>query len=249
MICPMLSALKPTDDYGNPVDRECIYDNCRFFNQQQRDCNLMMASRAMLKMAEQGPQAAAPALSPTALTDMERRLTDVGKGLLHSSMEVIEVIRHAGQESIGKVTEVGTSLTQRFQGLELQLKTGPHDFETRLAAGLDESEARTAQGLQAYLGEMRATFDETMGRVQARLEEQGRGVGATAAAASQSLDQLAAITDLQQKVAERLLEEMSLLSANARKLEQMLASIDKKLGKSADEGLQISQQLLLVKGQ
>jgi len=271
VICPMLSALKPTDDHGNPVDRECIYDNCRFFNQQQRDCNLMMASRAMLKMAEQGPQAAAPALSPTALTDMERRLTDVGKGLLHSSMEVIEVIRHAGQESIGKVTEVGTSLAQRFQGLELQLKTGPHDFETRLAAGLneveariaarlqendgriaavlEESEARTAQGLQAYLGEMRATFDETMGRVQARLEEQGRGVGATAAAASQSLDQLAAITDLQQKVAERLLEEMSLLSANARKLEQALAAIDKKADKSADESLQISQQLLLVKGQ
>src|SRR3989449_7742459 len=271
MICPMLSALKPTDDHGNPVDRECIYDNCRFFNQQQRDCNLMMASRAMLKMAEQGPQAAAPGLSPTALTDLERRLTDVGKGLLHSSMEVQEVIRQAGHESIGKVSEVGNSLAQRFQGLELQLKTGPHDFEARLAAGLqevegriaaslqeneggiaavlEESGARTAQGLQASLGEMRATFDETMGRVQARLEEQGRGVGATAAAASQSLDQLAAITDLQQKVAERLLEEMSLLSANARKLEQALAAIDKKADKSADESLQISQQLLLVKGQ
>src|SRR2546425_1243230 len=278
----MLSALKPTDDHGNPVDRACIYDNCRFFNQQRRDCNLMMASRAMLKMAEQGPQAAVPGLSPTALTDMERRLTDVGRGILHSSMEVQEVIRQAGQESIGKVTEVGNSLAQRFQGLEHQLKTGPHDLETRLAAGLqevegrttvrlheidariaarlqeidgriaavlEESEARTAQGLQAYLGEMRAAFDETMGRIQARLEDQGRGVGATAAAASQSPDQLAAITDLQQKVAERLLEEMSLLSANARKLEQALAAIDKKTDKSADESLQISQQLLLVKGQ
>ncbi|OLE65377.1 MAG: hypothetical protein AUG03_05010 [Acidobacteria bacterium 13_1_20CM_2_68_14] len=251
MICPMLSALKPTDDHGNPVDRECIYDNCRFFNQQQRDCNLMMASRAMLKMAEQGPQAAAPALSPTALTDMERRLTDVGKGLLHSSMEVIEVIRHAGQESIGKVTEVGTSLTQRFQGLELQLKTGPHDFETRLAAGLNEVEARIAARLQENDGRIAAVLEESEARtaqgLQAYLGE--IGVGATAAAASQSLDQLAAITDLQQKVAERLLEEMSLLSANARKLEQALAAIDKKADKSADESLQISQQLLLVKGQ
>src|SRR5882762_3231724 len=269
MICPMLSALKPTDDNGRPVDRECIYENCRFFNTQQRDCNLMMASRAMLKMAEQAPQAAG--ISPAALTDMERRLTDVGKGLLHSSMEVLEVVRQSGHESIGKVAEVGDSVAQRLQGLELQLKSGPEDAEIRLTAGLQEvegrvgaslleiegriagslreSEARTAQGLQAYLAEMRAAFAETMARVEARLEEQGRGVGATAAAASQSLDQLTALTDLQQKVAERLLEEMSLLDATARKLEQMLAALDKKIDKRVDDSLQVSQQLLLVKGQ
>jgi tetratricopeptide (TPR) repeat protein len=271
MICPMLSALKPTDDNGNPVDRECIYENCRFFNIPQRDCNLMMASRAMLDMAQQGPPAAAPALSPTALADMERRLTDVGKGILHSSMEVQEVVRQAGQESIGKVAEVGDSLARRLLGLEQQLRSGPQDgdakisagiqeiearltsslreMEGRIAAALEESEVRTAQGLQAYLGEMRTSFDETMGRVQSRLEEQGRGVGATAAAASQSLDQLAALTDLQQKVAERLLEEMSLLAANVRKVEQTLAAIDKKIDKSTEEGVQISQQVLLVKGQ
>jgi len=96
---------------------------------------------------------------------------------------------------------------------------------------------------------MRAAFAETMARVEARLEEQGRGVGATAAAASQSLDQLTALTDLQQKVAERLLEEMSLLDATARKLEQMLAALDKKIDKRVDDSLQVSQQLLLVKGQ
>ena len=269
MICPMLSALKPTDDNGRPVDRECIYENCRFFNTQQRDCNLMMASRAMLKMAEQAPQAAG--ISPAALTDMERRLTDVGKGLLHSSMEVLEVVRQSGHESIGKVAEVGDSVAQRLQGLELQLKSGPEDAEIRLTAGLQEvegrvgaslleiegriaaslreSEARTAQGLQAYLAEMRAAFAETMARVEARLEEQGRGVGATAAAASQALDQLTALTDMQQKVAERLLEEMSLLDATARKLEQMLGALDKKIDKRVDDSLQVSQQLLLVKGQ
>src|SRR5436309_1866218 len=282
MICPMLSALKPTDENGHPVDRECIYENCRFFNQQQRDCTLMMASRAMLKMAEQGPQAAAPGLSPSALTDMERRLTDVGKGILHSSMEVQEVVRQAGQESVVKVAEVGDSLAGRLRDLEARIKTGPQDLDARLASGLQEvqgrlagslqgvqghlatglqemegrvasalqeSEARTAQGLQAYLGEMRAAFEGTMARIQARLEEQGRGVGATAAAASQGLDQLTTLTDLQQKVAERLLEEMSLLSASVRKLELTFAALDKKLDKSADESLQISQQILLVKGQ
>ncbi len=264
MICPMLSALKPTDDNGNPVDRECIYEDCRFFNQTQRDCNLMMASRAMLKMAEQGP-------APTALADMERRFTDVGRGLLQSSMEMQEIVRQAGQETAGKVAEVREDLAQRLQGLEARLQPGPQDIEARLAAGLQEverrlagrqreieerivsilqeNEGRTAQGLQAYLGEMRAALEGTIGRVQTRLEEQGRGVGATAAAASQSLDQLAALTDLQQKVAERLLEEMSLLNANTRKLEGALAATDRKIDKSAEESLQLSQQLLLVKGQ
>ncbi len=271
MICPMLSALKPTDDNGNPVDRECIYENCRFFNIELRDCNLIMASRAMLKMAEQGPPAAAPGVPPAALADLERRFTEVGRGLLQSSMEVQDIIHQAGQATSGKVAEVGDSLAQRLQGLAAGLQSGPRETEAKLAAHLQEvegrlgaaqqeserriattlqeSEARTAQGLQAYLAEMRAAWEEGLARVQARLEEQGRGVGATAAAASQGLDQLAALADLQQKVAERLLEEMSLLSANARKLETTLGSLDKKLDKAADEGLQISQQLLLVKGQ
>ncbi|HKB07719.1 MAG TPA: tetratricopeptide repeat protein [Candidatus Polarisedimenticolia bacterium] len=319
MICPMLSALKPTDENGNPVDRECIYENCRFFNIPQRDCNLMMASRAMLDLAQHAPPPASPTLSPTALADMERRLTDVGKGILHSSMEVQEVVRQAGQESIARLADMGDSLARRLLGIEQQIQSGPRDGDTkasagleevvrqsgqesiarladmgdslarrllgieqqmvsgsqagdtglssglqniegrltsglreiegRIAAALEESEARTAKGLQAYLGEMRASFDETIGRVQARLEEQGRGVGATAAAASQSLDQLAALTDLQQKVAERLLEEMSLLTASIRKAEQLVTALDKKVDKSAAEGVQLSQQLLLVKGQ
>ena len=260
MICPMLSALKPTDDNGNPVDRECIYENCRFFNIEVRDCNLMMASRAMLKMAEQGPPAAAPGVPPAALADMEKRFTEVGKGLLHSSMEMQQLVQQAGQATSSSVAEVGDSLARRLEGLAEGLHAAPRETEAKLAASLQEierriatalqeSEARTAQGLQGYLAGMRHAFEEGLARVQARLEEQGRGVGATAAAASQSLDQLTAITDLQQKVAERLLEEMSLLSANSRKLETTLASHDKKLDKAADEGLQISQQILLVKGQ
>jgi Tfp pilus assembly protein PilF len=271
MICPMLLALKPTDDNGNAVDRECIYENCRFFNIELRDCNLMVASRSMLKMAEQGPQVAAPGLPPTALADMERRFNEVGRGLLHSSIEVQDIVRQAGLATSGKVAEVGDSLAQRLEGLAAGLQAGPREseaklaaslqeiegrlgtaqqeFERRIASALQESEARTAAGLQGYLAEMRASFDEGIARVQTRLDEQGRGVGATAAAASQSLEQLAAITDLQQKIAERLLEEMSLLSANAGKLESVLASLDKKLDKASDEGLQISQQLLLVKGQ
>ena len=51
LICPMLTALEPTDEAGQPVDRECIYERCRFFNLEQRDCNLMLGSRAMERLA------------------------------------------------------------------------------------------------------------------------------------------------------------------------------------------------------
>jgi len=307
MICPMLSALKPTDDNGRPVDRECIYENCRFFNLELRDCNLMVASRAMLKMAADGPPAQAPGAPPAALTDMEKRLTEVGRGLLHSSMEVQSIVQHTGQSTSAKVDEVGASLAQRLDSLGQSLapiaqrldavgqglQSGPRDqearitallresetrivaslrevegrvasarqelegrlvaaqqeLETRIASALNDSEARTAQGLQAYLADMRLSTEEGLARLQTRLEDQGRGVGVTAAAASQTIEQLAGLAELQQKVAEKILEEIALAGANARRLESLLAALDKKIDKTADEGLQLSQQLLLVKGQ
>src|SRR5262245_5446619 len=155
MICPMLSALKPTDENGQPVNRECIYEECRFFNVEQRDCNLMMASRAMLRMAVPGPAPAAPGATGADLQDMERRLTDLGKGLLHSSLEVQGVVREAGQATISRVTEAGDSLTRTLaetgdaltkklaetsdvlskQLAEItgRLQAGPEDLEARLA--------------------------------------------------------------------------------------------------------------------
>ena len=102
MICPMLSALKPTDDAGRPVNRECIYEECRFFNVAQRDCNLMMASRAMLRMAEKGPETGASAQAAP-FAEMDRRLTSVGKDLWHSSLEVQGVVREAGQAILEKI--------------------------------------------------------------------------------------------------------------------------------------------------
>jgi Tfp pilus assembly protein PilF len=240
MICPMLSALMPTDENGQPVNRECIYEECRFFNVEQRDCNLMMASRAMLRVAELGaPQpAAAPEVSAAALADMERRLTDVGKGLLQSSLEVQDVVQQAGQANVSRVAEVGDALAGQLAGIADRLGAGPQELEARLAAGL-----------QAGLGEMRTLLEETAGRLQARLDEQARGVGATAAATSQVLEQLQGLTDLQQKVAERVLEELSLVSATSGKLEQAVAALDRKMDRAADESLQISQLITLVKGQ
>ena len=282
MICPMLSALKPIDDNGQPVNRECIYEECRFFNVEQRDCTLMMASRAMLLVAAPGAPRAASGATGAELLDMERRLTELGKGLLHSSLEVQGVVREAGQATIGRVAEAGDalsrtvsetgdsisrrvaetgeSLAKQVAGIAERLGAGPQELEARLAtslqelegrvmAGRMESEARLAERLQASIAEMRAILQQTLAPLQARLDEQSRGVGVTAAATSQSLEQLQAIGELQQKIADRVLEELALVSATSAKLEQAVASLDKKMDRAADESLQISQLMTLVKGQ
>lgn len=262
MICPMLSALKPTDENGQPVNRECIYEECRFFNVEQRDCNLMMASRAMLLWAgrDTSRPAAAAGASGAELADMERRLNDLGRGLLQSSLEVQGVVREIGQATIGRVAEAGDALSRQVAEIADRLGAGPRELESRLAtsliefegrltAGLQETEARLAGRIQAGLGEMRAALEAGVAPLQSRLEDQARGVGATAAATSQALEQLQALTDLQQQIAGRVLEELSLAGATSAKLEQALAGLDKKMDRAAGESLQISQLIMLVKGQ
>ena len=142
MICPMLSALKPVDDQGRPVNRECIFEGCRFFNREQKDCNLMIGSRAMVRAAAEA--AARP---------------DPAKDLLRSSQELQGEVRQAGQASL-----------QRIASLE---------------------------GGMAEIG----------------------------AAVAQLASQVAAITDMQQKVADRLLEEISLLTATSAKAEQAVGAL------------------------
>jgi len=273
VICPMLSALKPTDDNGAPVNRECIYEECRFFNVAHRDCNLMMASRAMLESAQAG--AARPATSsdapPAALLDMERRLTDLGRGLLQSSLEVQGVVREAGQVTLGHLREVSDALTRRLEGIETRVSSFPQDADSRHAAALREIEARIAGGLQelngmlasvlerlpgqvtaavsAAQGGAGAGVEQAIARLQARVDELGRGVAATAAATSQILEQIGSVGDLQQKIADRLLEEMSLVSAGSGKIDQAVTAINKKIDRVGEDGMQSSQLLTLVKGQ
>src|SRR5260221_7899260 len=85
LLCPMLTALKPTDDAGAPVNRECIYEQCRFFHLEKRDCSLMMASRAMLQMADDTTRAGAAGVAPP--PDFKRPLNHIGEHLLQSALE------------------------------------------------------------------------------------------------------------------------------------------------------------------
>ena len=196
MICPMLSALKPTDDNGAPVNRECIYEECRFFNIEHRDCNLMMASRAMLEAAQQGGARAALSSEapPAALLDMERRLTDLGRGLLQSSLEVQGVVREAGQATIGHLAEVSDALARRIDGIEARLPSSPQEADARLAAALREIDGRIAGVLQEIHGMLASVLEQLPGRVSAAV---GQGQGGTGAALEQATARFQARLDEQ----------------------------------------------------
>jgi tetratricopeptide (TPR) repeat protein len=133
-ICPMLSALKPIDEKGQPVNRECIFEQCRFFNLDQKDCNLMIGHRAV-------------------------------------------------------------------ERLETSLRLGPDVQAAVLQAGQAADR----------VGSLESTVNG-LGAALARLETQ-----------------IAAIIEVQQKVADRLLEEMSLLLARTQKNDQSIAAFTTRL--------------------
>ncbi len=254
LLCPMLTALKPIDDAGQPVNRECIYEQCRFFHLEKRDCSLMMASRAMLQMAEEGAHAGTPGGIPPA--DFERRLTDMGKDLLHSALEVQGVVREVGQANLEQTASVETriealerDLGQRLAALEAAAQAGGDE---RLEAALAQIEARL-QALEAGTGErleaVAARAEERFDAVVARAEEHGKILFDLGAASAQTTEQMAALSELQQKVADRLLEEMSLVGANSHKVEQAIAGLEKKVDQTSQENVHLSQLVTLIKGE
>jgi tetratricopeptide (TPR) repeat protein len=138
----MLSVLPPVDAAGQPVNRECLKDPCRFYDRKAKDCGLSIASR------------------------LTARLADEAQGRVDADMRAALI--QAGQA------------TDRIAALE-----------------------STVNGLGAAL---------------AGLESQ-----------------MASIIEVQQKVADRLLEEMSLLNARSQKNDQAIASVGQRLD-SADAG-------------
>jgi tetratricopeptide (TPR) repeat protein len=295
MICPMLSALKPTDEQGNPVNRECIREECRFYNLEQRDCNLMLASTAMFRAADDvarvaaGAAAAAAAAAQgaaagaavggavadsgatAAVADLDRRLTGVGKDLLHSSLEVQGVVREAAQAILEQVASSGqildalrAALEQRIDGLEGRLQTALQQRLDDLAQELSGALAHRLEGFERAIGEtanpMRRALEESMGTLAARLDDNVRATAEVQQLTARVAEHVESLSELQPKVAERMLEELSLLQATSRKvdqaaagfdkkLEQATVTVDKKIDRVIDDNLQISQLLTLLKGQ
>ncbi|HEU4402557.1 MAG TPA: tetratricopeptide repeat protein [Candidatus Polarisedimenticolia bacterium] len=280
-ICPMLSALKPTDDNGQAVNRECIYEQCRFFSLEQRDCNLMLASRAMIQTARDAasrPATGGPGSADASVgVDLDRRVTEVGKDLLHSSLEVQGVVREAGQAVLERINALETRLSGidevlgRSTGIEAALTKRLEETETRLAARLKERIDEVENSVSGALAHRLAGLEQanaqaalslttsvegSIGGLASRLEAQATSAGTVETATTRVSEQVnalagqvASLVDLQQKVADRLLEEMSLLVATVTKHEQALAGLDKKMDRAAEDNLQVSQLITLVKGQ
>src|SRR5262249_51731890 len=138
-ICPMLQALPPTDAAGQPVNRECLLEPCRFYDGEARDCGLSIAAAASGRAAaaservETGAErharlaadaAAAPAeATMTRLTSMEGRLaaseTAVAE-LLTRMASLVETQQKAAERMLEELSLLGAR-TQRseqaFSGL------------------------------------------------------------------------------------------------------------------------------------
>lgn len=135
-LCPMLSALPPIDAAGQPVNRECLKEPCRFYDRKAKDCGLSIAAR----------------------------------------------------------------------------------LTTRLA---DEAQSRADADLRAAVIQAGQAGDRI-----AALESTVNGLGSALAGLE---SQMASIIEVQQKVADRLLEEMSLLLARTQKNDQAIAAVGLRL--------------------
>ena len=135
-LCPMLSALPPIDAAGQPVNRECLKEPCRFYDRKAKDCGLSIAARLTTRLADEAQSRA--------------------------DADLKAAVIQAGQAG------------DRIAALE-----------------------STVNGLGSAL---------------ARLESQ-----------------IASIIEVQQKVADRLLEEMSLLLARTQKNDQAVAAVGLRL--------------------
>jgi tetratricopeptide (TPR) repeat protein len=280
LLCPMLTALKPVDEAGQPVNRECIYEQCRFFNTEKRDCTLMMASRAMLRMSDEAarkPDASAPAAA-----DFDRSLATMGKDLLSSSLEVQGVVRESGLALLEKIggldarsaaiegriggletrfDSIDATLTRRLEEMEQRIGGLLHDrlneTANRLGGGIVE---RFGEALNERIGQLersvgqeiasvRTHLEEKLRAAAARYEEQSRAIADNGTIFAQVAAGVSSLSDMQQRVAEKLLEEISLVTATAHKVEQLVGGLDQKVARSVEEYHQLNQLVTLIKGE
>jgi tetratricopeptide (TPR) repeat protein len=280
LLCPMLTALKPVDEAGQPVNRECIYEQCRFFHTEKRDCTLMMASRAMLRLSDEAarkPDPAAPAAA-----DFDRSLATMSKDLLSSSLEVQGVVRESGLALLEKIGgldarsqaiegKVG-SLEARFDSIDATLSRRLEELEQHFGGllhdRLNETANRLGGGIVERFGEalaerlgqversvakeiaaVRTHLEEKLRAAAARYEEQSRAIADNGTIFAEVAAGVSSVSEMQQRIAEKLLEEISLVTANAHKVEQVVNGLDQKVGRSVEEYHQLNQLVTLIKGE
>jgi Tfp pilus assembly protein PilF len=164
-ICPMLQALPATDAAGQPVNRECLLEPCRFYDREARDCGLSLAAATTVRLAADAAQqagsaaaAAAQAEGTTArLGSLEARLAAT-EMVLADLLTRVASLQETQQQAAGRLLEEMSLLGARGQKTEAAI------------GGLAERLQRTDDQARGIL----ESLETSKRRDQADLDARGR---------------------------------------------------------------------------
>jgi tetratricopeptide (TPR) repeat protein len=123
IICPMLSALPAADATGQPVNRECLHDGCRFFDRARKDCSLGLAAQETARLAAEassrrGPDLEAALIQAGQAADriaaIESTVTAIGSALARLESQMVTIIE-VQQKVADRLLEEMSLLLARVQ--------------------------------------------------------------------------------------------------------------------------------------
>ena len=140
-ICPMLSALPPVDQDGQPVNRECIYEQCRFFDLERRDCNLLMGSRGSIRLAEEAATRPGSPDLPALVREANQEVNDRIASVESKTNDLGTAVARLASE-VAATTDVQQKLADRLLEEMARLGTKTQAIEDSIA-GLAHKVERT----------------------------------------------------------------------------------------------------------
>lgn len=162
-LCPMLSALPPIDAAGQPVNRECLKEPCRFYDRKAKDCGLSIAARLTTRLADEAQSRADADLRAAVIqagqagdriAALESTVNGLGSALagLESQMaSIIEVQQKVADRLLEEMSlllartqkndQAIAAVGQRLEAAEAAQKTIVQSLETRLRKDEEALEA------------------------------------------------------------------------------------------------------------
>ena len=225
VICPMLSALPAVDASGQPTNRECIYEACRFFDTSHSDCGLLIANRATQRLVDQAarPATAAP---PAPVLDLEGPLEALRSDLRQSTAEIRDAVGESSRTAVERVD----ALESKLADLDAVLGERLGEIETRLLAGVAEKlqviddllvgrigDVSLAAGerVDASVSTLQRHLVERLDGLLVRLEEEFRG------AAAQRQEESQAVAGRLEEQGQGLAGMLASVSENATRLGEL----------------------------
>ena len=191
VICPMLAALKPIDENGQAVNRECIQADCRFYNAEQQDCNLSLGNHAVAILAEEAVSRPGIAdhramviesMQPLAdrLAGVEERVGQTGAAMERIDpriASILELQQTGGERLAAESSRIGTAVT----GIEQTVRSAEQSVKSleTTVVNLDPRIGRLEEmlaGLDARLSKIEAGTRTVMEAIEAQLQRDRTGL-------------------------------------------------------------------------